>query len=311
MCRRINRFVPLLFLGYLIGSIIVGFAFGMIAQPLPVWLTYFLSEGLLLLPAVIYVLVFRINIVKCMPYRKLNIGNCILSLLIGYALIPLVLFISSLTMLFSQNYINDSVEGLTAYPYLIQLLIIAVLPAVVEEFVFRGLLYHSYRKNGILPAALLSGLLFGLMHFNINQCCYAFVMGVVFALMVEVTGSMLSSMLAHFALNSYSITVVKLLSLVYGSDAAISSQTASMEDYTTTMMIAEFVFLGVLAVGFLAIALLLFKKLAERCGRWEYIKQQLKKGLKPQNGEKFLTAPVIITIVLVVIYMVLAEFILI
>jgi hypothetical protein len=307
MCRRINRFVPLLFLGYLIGSIIIGVIIGVGSQPFPVWLTYFLSEGLLLLPAVIYVLIFKINIVKCMPYRKLKIGDCILSLLIGYALIPLVLFISSLTMLFSQNYIESSVEGLTAYPYLIQLLIIAVLPAVVEEFVFRGLLYHSYRRNGILPAALLSGLLFGLMHMNINQCCYAFVMGVVFALMVEATGSMLSSMLAHFALNSYSITVMELLTLVYGKDEALGIENASSVDYTVTTMAAELVFLAVLAVGFLAVAILLFKKMAERCGRWEYIKQQVKKGLKPQNGERFLTAPVVITIVLVVVYMVLAE----
>ena len=91
-----------------------------------------------------------------------------------------------------------SVQELIAYPFVVQLLIIAVLPACVEEFVFRGLIYHSYRKNGILGAAVLSGLVFGLMHLNINQLSYAAVMGIIFALLVEATGSMYSSMLAHY-----------------------------------------------------------------------------------------------------------------
>jgi hypothetical protein len=242
-----------------------------------------------------------------MPYRKLKLGSCILSLLIGCALIPMVLFISNFTMLFSQNYVNASSEGITEYPYLLQLFLVAVLPAVVEEFVFRGLLYHSYRKCGVLPAALISGLLFGLMHWNINQFCYAFVVGVIFALMVEATGSMFSSMLAHFVINSYSITLVKLLSLVYEKEEVLGAVTQDVTDYTTASIIAQLVYLAVLALGFLAIAMLLYKKMAQSCGRWEYMKKQVKKGVKTQNGERLFTPPVVATIVMVVVFMVLTE----
>ena len=52
-------------------------------------------------------------------------------------------------------------------------------------------------------AALMSGLLFGCFHLNINQALYAFVMGIVFAYMVEATGSLWSSVIAHFAVNTY------------------------------------------------------------------------------------------------------------
>ena len=62
-----------------------------------------------------------------MPYRKLRISDGLLSLLIGYTLIPLMLFINSVSGLFSTNYVQGSVQELVAYPFWLQLLIIAVL----------------------------------------------------------------------------------------------------------------------------------------------------------------------------------------
>lgn len=306
MCRRINIFVPILFISYIVMSMLIGTIIGVTGINLPLWVNYILGEVLIVLPAFIYVILFKINIIKCMPYRKLKVTDGVLSLLIGYALIPLVLFVSNLTTLFSTNYLQDSMSELTSYPFLVQLFLIAVVPAVVEEFVFRGLIYHSYRKNGILGAAVLSAVVFGFMHLNINQLSYALVMGVVFALMVEATGSMYSSMLAHFAVNSYSITMLKLLTMVSG-DAALTEQSASLADFPLPVIIAELFFLAVLATGFLGVAFLLFKKMAVRNGRWDYLICQLKKGIKPQNGEHFVTAPLLVALITVFIYMIQME----
>lgn len=306
MCRRINIFIPVLFVSYIAMSMLIGIIIGVTGVNLPLWVNYILGEVLIVLPAFIYVILFKINIIKCMPYRKIKVTDGVLSLLIGYMLIPLVLFISNLTTLFSTNYLQDSMSELTSYPFLIQLFLIAVVPAVVEEFVFRGLIYHSYRKNGILGAAVLSAVVFGFMHLNINQLSYALIMGVVFALMVEVTGSMYSSMLAHFAVNSYSITMLKLLTMVSG-ESALTEQSASLADFPLPVIIAELIFLAVLAIGFLGIAFLLFKKMAVRNGRWDYLICQMKKGIKPQNGESFLTAPLLVALITVFIYMIQME----
>lgn len=306
MCRRINIFIPILFISYVVMSMLIGTIIGVTGINLPLWVNYILGEVLIVLPAVVYVILFKINIIKCMPYRKLKVTDGVLSLLIGYALIPLILFVSNLTTLFSTNYLQDSMSELTSYPFLVQLFLIAVVPAVVEEFVFRGLIYHSYRKNGILGAAVLSAVVFGFMHLNINQLSYALIMGVVFALMVEVTGSMYSAMLAHFAVNSYSITMLKLLTMVSG-EAALTEQSASLADFPLPVIIAELFFLAVLAIGFLGIAFLLFKKMAVRNGRWDYLICQLKKGIKPQNGESFVTAPLLVALITVFIYMIQME----
>lgn len=310
MCKRINRFIPVLFISYILLSILAGAVIGVMDINMPLWGSYLLSQAIVLLPALIYVAIHKINIIACMPYRRLRISDGLLSLLFGYALVPTMLFVGNLTSLFSTNYVQDSVQELIAYPFVVQLLIIAVLPACVEEFVFRGLIYHSYRKNGILGAAVLSGLVFGLMHLNINQLSYALLMGIVFALLVEVTGSMYSSMLAHFAANSYSIIMMQLVSMTSGGSELLeqSAQAAESSMNSVPVIIAQLVMLGLVAAGFLGIAYLLFKKIAVRNGRWEYLKEQLHKGFKPQNGERFLTPPLIATVAAAVVYMLYTEF---
>ena len=310
MCKRINRFIPVLFISYILLSILAGAVIGVMDINMPLWGSYLLSQAIVLLPALIYVAIHKINIIACMPYRKLRISDGLLSLLFGYALVPTMLFVSNLTSLFSTNYVQDSVQELIAYPFVVQLLIIAVLPACVEEFVFRGLIYHSYRKNGILGAAVLSGLVFGLMHLNINQLSYALLMGIVFALLVEATGSMYSSMLAHFAANSYSIIMMQLVSMTSGGSELLeqSAEAAQGSMISMPVIIAQVVMLGLVAAGFLGIAYLLFKKIAVRNGRWEYLKEQLHKGFKPQNGERFLTPPLIATVAAAVVYMLYTEF---
>ena len=310
MCKRINRFIPVLFISYILLSILAGAVIGVMDINMPLWGSYLLSQAIVLLPALIYVAIHKINIIACMPYRKLRISDGLLSLLFGYALVPTMLFVSNLTSLFSTNYVQDSVQELIAYPFVVQLLIIAVLPACVEEFVFRGLIYHSYRKNGILGAAVLSGLVFGLMHLNINQLSYAAVMGIIFALLVEATGSMYSSMLAHFAANSYSVILMQLVSMTSGGSELLeqSAQAAESSMNSVPVIIAQLVMLGLVAAGFLGIAYLLFKKIAVRNGRWEYLKEQLHKGFKPQNGERFITPPLIATVAAAVVYMLYTEF---
>ena len=310
MCKRINRFIPVLFISYILLSILAGAVIGVMDINMPLWGSYLLSQAIVLLPALIYVAIHKINIIACMPYRKLRISDGLLSLLFGYALVPTMLFVSNLTSLFSTNYVQDSVQELIAYPFVVQLLIIAVLPACVEEFVFRGLIYHSYRKNGILGAAVLSGLVFGLMHLNINQLSYAAVMGIIFALLVEATGSMYSSMLAHFAANSYSVILMQLVSMTSGGSELLeqSAQAAESSMNSVPVIIAQLVMLGLVAAGFLGIAYLLFKKIAVRNGRWEYLKEQLHKGFKSQNGERFITPPLIATVAAAVVYMLYTEF---
>ena len=80
-----------------------------------------------------------------------------------------------------------------------------VLAPVTEEVVFRGLIFS--RLERAMPgwlAAVLSALAFGLCHGQPVWMAYAFVLGLLFALLRLRTGSILPSLLAHFIFNSIS-----------------------------------------------------------------------------------------------------------
>lgn len=315
MCKKINIFFPCLAGFFFLGSMGIGIVMGLLAVfgiEMPYWFLLVASQLILLLPGIIYVIIMKINIFKFLPYRLMKLGDVFLSLLAGYLLIPLILFISNLSMLFSTNQLEDTMTDLTSYPFLLQILLLAVIPPIVEEFMCRGLFYHSYRQNGILGAAVMSGLVFGMIHMNINQFCYAFAMGVVFALMVEATGSMFSSMVAHFAVNTYSITMMKLLELVQGAVPEDMVQesvdlTQTNPDMANVVTIVMLVVLLILAVICTFLAFLIIRAMAKRNGRWDYLRDNLKRGLKAQNGEKFVTLPFVITAVVIGAYMILQE----
>ncbi len=307
MCKKINIFAPVLFGFYIIASVLFSRIIYSNRIALPLWLNLIISQCILLIPALIYVLVMKIDIIKCIPYRKIKLSDAVSSLLIGYCLVPLVLLINVISSVFATNYLNSSTTEISQYPFIIQLLLMAFLPTIAEEFVFRGLFYHSYRKNGILGAAILSGVIFGAIHLNINQFCYACVMGLVFALMVEITGSMFSSMLAHFAVNSYSIIMLKLVSM---SGISVQTEQASqqmMSQYSGVIILLQIAILAVTAIAFISIAYLLFMSMAKRNGRWDYFKLNMKKGLRPQNNEHFITIPLAATLLAAAAFMIFQE----
>jgi hypothetical protein len=293
-----------------LGSIALSYFMEVTGVDLLYWQQAILSELLLLIPAIVYVAIEKIDIMACIPYRKIRWQDALLSILVGYMLIPVVLFINVLTSLFATNYLQESSVEFTSYPYLAQVLLIAVLPAAVEEFVFRGLIYHSYRRNGLVGAAFFSALAFGIMHMNLNQFFYAFIIGIFFAKMVEVTGTMWSSMLAHFAFNTYSITMVQLLKMA-GVDAYAESSDYAVETASTASSVLsdiyQVVIFGVIAALFLFLANKIVNHMAKKNGRYEYYRQYTSMGLTEMNGERFVTLPYALTVILAAIYMIVIE----
>ena len=191
-----------------------------------------------------------------MQYHIIAFKDVIVSILAGYMMIPMVLFINNVSMLFSKNYLEAASQTLLTYPFVVQIILMAVIPALVEEFIFRGLFYGTYRKCGILKGALMSGLVFGLFHLNINQFCYAFVIGVVFAFLVEATGSIWSSVLAHFAINTYSITIIQLLKITgtYDTMQEAAGETV-VQSSSIPMLLTLAMLLGV-SIGFMSLVYL-------------------------------------------------------
>lgn len=87
-----------------------------------------------------------------------------------------------------------------------QVLVLVIIGPVMEELLFRGLIYRRIRDClGVGWAAVLSGICFGIAHGNLTQGVYAALFGMVLALIYEHFGTLRSSVTAHIANNAFSV----------------------------------------------------------------------------------------------------------
>ena len=82
------------------------------------------------------------------------------------------------------------------------LIVVALLPAILEETIFRGIILDGIKDIGTVAACLLGGLLFSIFHQNPAQTVYQFICGAVFMLVTIRADSVLPAVFMHFANNA-------------------------------------------------------------------------------------------------------------
>lgn len=90
-------------------------------------------------------------------------------------------------------------------PMVIELLRHALLPALLEEMLFRYIPIRLLGRRSPRAAIVVSSVLFALIHLSLFQIPYALVAGAIFAYMTIATGSVLPAMLLHFVNNAISV----------------------------------------------------------------------------------------------------------
>lgn len=143
----------------------------------------------------------------------------------GSALIKLILYTigyRSTEYSLYQSYIPTSVEGFGNVLYII--IAIALMPAVTEEFIFRGIVLGEYTSSGCSKsmAIALSSLLFAMIHFNIYQLPIYLYGGIILAYVTVVTDSVICSIIIHFLNNGFSLLFEsRLLNIIAKTDSII------------------------------------------------------------------------------------------
>ena len=233
------------------------------------------SQLIFLLPVLIYLALGKGEMLGELLIRWLCVSEVLMVLLLGVLLLPVVTWINLISMLFVTNYVSSAFSEVQTASLGMNFIYMALLPALSEEFMFRGVFFHGYRRAGILKAALCSGLCFGLIHLNLNQFCYAFIVGTIMALVVEATGSLFSSMLVHMVINSSSVLALELASRIELSTELtqeLPQMTEEMEAMAQFIsrgaMVMSYVFYTILAAGFGTLAFLVIRWLAGHSDRW-------------------------------------------
>ncbi len=263
---------------------------------MPMTLNNALSELVVLIPMVSVVLFHGDRLGVLIPLKKIRVPSALFIILYTFFLYPLVTFVNAVSMLFVDNTVLDMSDKILEMPMWQMFLFIGILGPFIEEIIFRGIILQSYQRSGrIIGSILLSSILFGVIHMNFNQFAYGAVMGIMFALLVEATGSVLSSFLCHALFNS-----IEVLFLYMNADA-LEGATEYLEGLNVNnIMYMSIGIYFILALIGTPIALCIVYKISEMEGRKGFFASIPKCRKK---GYRLITAPLVVAVVLAFAYM--------
>lgn len=258
---------------------------------------------LILAPTIIYLKIRGYSLKTVLKLNKISLKQAILVPLIVIFSYPVAIFVNYLLVLLLSNFMELKPIPIpipqNSKEFLMSLIIISITPGICEEVLFRGMVMSSYNKLGKKSAILISAMLFGIYHFNIQNLLGPTFLGIVFGYLVYKTGSIFTSMIAHGVNNAIALSISYfLIDKLDNIPVETEAITAVNSSLVTAMSI---IIGGVFALISGVIALRLYRAMP-RCKDIEIL------DYKKYTSRFIEYIPVIIVIVVFVIYNYLAFF---
>ncbi len=149
-------------------------------------------------------------------FKKANIWTAFLSVLVGIICVLGFIWLieGCFGAMFDRMGIETSSLGLPLSNVgwlFLNLLILGVVPAICEEFIFRGIVFKGLReKFSGTASVLLCGLMFALIHQSITQFIYPFILGCLLSFVMEKTNNLLYPILIHM-FNNFTTIIISFL----------------------------------------------------------------------------------------------------
>jgi membrane protease YdiL (CAAX protease family) len=175
--------------------------------------------------AIITAIFIYISLVRLRPILTLNltlpsIRSFVLTIIIWLSSIWILIFINNLQEILFRSFGLDFTPHLKMLekdmePILfkgagIAILFIGVLPALSEELLFRGIILNGFKHEfGGLRALIYSSLIFALMHALIPRMVITFFLGIMFGIVVRLSGSVILAMILHLLNNMLAIFLLQ------------------------------------------------------------------------------------------------------
>jgi len=169
---------------------------------------YALSMGLPML----VVMIGKNRIFPLSPAKSMRGSTAFLGILGGVGVCMAANIVTSYILAFLEQFgvtVPETPQMMVNTPesYLLNLFTIAVLPALLEEMVFRGCVLRLFRSYGDGFAIIVSATTFSLMHGNIRQIPFAFIVGLVLGWLYVVTNNIWIPIMVHFINNGVSVSM--------------------------------------------------------------------------------------------------------
>lgn len=118
-------------------------------------------------------------------------------------------------------FVPENVKSADVWQALLNLVCTAAIPALAEEFVFRGVIMQPLRRYGEHFAVIATAVIFGLAHGSPTSFVFAFTAGVAMGYAAVISGSLWVGIAVHFLNNAFSVTLSELYNFFPGMSDSI------------------------------------------------------------------------------------------
>lgn len=199
----------------------------------------------LIIPSLVYFLITGLPIKETLRLNRLKGDEIFKIILLALLSQPVAWFLSFLSSLFFNNDVAEVFKAMQGLSYVSMLVVMALTPAICEEITMRGIVLSGYDNKSNFKAAMMSGLIFGMLHLNGQQFLYAFVLGILFGYLVRITNSIFATMLCHFTFNGIQVTMqyflVKVLGKIGASTTAADARAIPLSEKLNTLILLFFI----------------------------------------------------------------------
>lgn len=173
---------------------------------------FFVQTIAVLLPCVMYALFSEKEPQELFRIRRLDRTTVFMCAALGIAAQIIAPFLDVplrfiLTLLFGALPQSSLSAPATFGGLIAGLFVVALLPAICEEFLMRGIVLTEAEKNGAEYAIVLSAVYFALLHNDIGSITAFLFLGALFGLVTIFCGSIIAGMVVHFSSNTLGLVL--------------------------------------------------------------------------------------------------------
>ena len=213
------------------------------------------NQVILLVISMFYIIYTKCNIKNTLSLRKPKVLSIIASIILWlgtFILINLIFIpLQRLMPESAQNLevINNLMEG---HSILSLIIVVALVPAIVEELFFRGFVFSAAKeKFNKIPAIIFVSLVFGLYHMSFIKMFTVGILGAALAISVYYSKSIATSMIMHFLNNAVAVVIS-----VYGNTLVEKIPFVLSNDINIVNIIIYFIF----SIIFIALGIILLRR---------------------------------------------------
>jgi membrane protease YdiL (CAAX protease family) len=170
------------------------------------------------LPPLLYMVFMKIDIKAAVRLNRISLPEILLSAgmaIFGYGII---IFLNLLWITFLTRLGTPQTQQLppieTGPHFLMAIAVIGGMPALLEEFLFRGVMQRGYERFGRKASILLTGILFAFLHISIVSIPAIIMMGILLCYISYRADSIWAGAVYHFTNNTIAVVITYLSSLL-------------------------------------------------------------------------------------------------